>query len=104
MVRPIDIQDNLSKISYVEKIQQAQQSGEQAGHEQFVKNLNRTAEKKIKKAQDSKEAEKTRERRKRERKKKKKKKIITVTKLDQPIETEDVRKNLEFHHHVDIIV
>ncbi len=105
MVRPIDVQDNLSKISYIEKIQNMQQASEQIAHERFVQDLNQTAQEKLRKTQNSKQTEKAREREKRRGKKEKKKEKNGTTHVDLLSgEEEKVPMPLVFHHKIDIKV
>ena len=103
MVRPIDVQDNFSKISLIEKIQTMQQASEQIAHERFVHDLNRTAQEKLRKTQDSKETEKAREREKRRERREKRKSKDGTTHVDllSGDETES-RMPLIFHHKIDI--
>ncbi len=103
MVRPIDIQDNLSKISYIEKIQTMQQASEQVAHERFTHDLNVQAQEKLRKTQNSKETEKVREREKRREKREKRKQKDDVTHVDL-ISGDDAEAPLPlvFHHKIDI--
>jgi len=105
MVRPIDVQDNLSKISYIEKIQTMQQASEQIAHERFVHDLNQTAQEKLRKTQNSKEAEKAREREKRRERREKKKGKDGTTHVDF-VSGEEMKAPLPmvFHHKIDIKV
>ena len=105
MVRPIDVQDNLSKISLIEKIQNMQQASEQIAHEKFVHDLNQAAQEKLRKTQNSKETEKAREREKRRGKREKRKGKDGVTHVDFISgDEEKTPMPMVFHHKIDIKV
>ncbi|HDI51939.1 hypothetical protein DRQ15_00155 [candidate division KSB1 bacterium] len=108
MVRPLDLQDNLSKFPLLEKVHEAQRALPQIHHDTFIRSLNEQLAEKMKKTQDSKETEKgvIRDRQQKEQKRGKEKKhsIHGVTAESEDDSQGKGESKDRPPHHIDIVV